>query len=62
MVTKTVSPTPPSADITMATLLRRVDQLNGVVFAVFSHDEADPTERLRAVVNAGRIESEVSHG
>lgn len=50
------------ADITMATLLRRVEQLNGVVFAVLHGDDADPTERLRAVVNAGRMESEVLRG
>lgn len=50
------------ADITMATLLRRVEQLNGVVFAVLHGDDVDPTERLRAIVDAGRIESEVSHG
>lgn len=49
-------------DITLATLLRRIEQLNGVVFAVLHGDDTDPTERLRSIVNAGRIESEVSHG
>ncbi|EWS54842.1 MULTISPECIES: hypothetical protein [unclassified Methylibium] len=50
-----------AADVVLSTLLRRVDELNGVVFAVLAHDDADPTERLRAVVGSGRRAGEIAN-